>query len=63
MESLETVRESGREATHREFDRRVERQAEAVREALAGERFDAGFALGLEVEGYATDEPFAAWLD
>jgi len=55
MEPVETVRASRREATHREFDRRVRVQAAAVREAFEAERFDAGFALGLELEGYATD--------
>jgi hypothetical protein len=55
MESLETVRATRREATHEEFDRRVERQAEAVREALDDGRFAGGFAIGFELEGYATD--------
>jgi hypothetical protein len=55
MEPLEAVRESRREATHRKFDRRVRSQAEAVREAFEAGRFEGGFALGLELEGYATD--------
>lgn len=55
MDTLETVRETRREATRTAFDRRVETQAEAVREAIATGRFEGGFALGLELEGYATD--------
>lgn len=55
MDSRETVRETRRAATREAFDRRVEAQAEAVREAFDRERFDGGFALGLELEGYATD--------
>ncbi|MEF8842998.1 MAG: hypothetical protein V5A62_15460 [Haloarculaceae archaeon] len=55
MEPLETVRATRREAIHREFEHRVGAQAEAVRKAFDGERFDGGFALGLELEGYATD--------
>jgi len=55
MESVETVGESRREATHEEFDCRVEAQAEAVREAFREERFGGGFAVGLELEGYAAD--------
>jgi hypothetical protein len=55
MEPPETVRETRCEATHREFERRVERQAEAVRAAFEEGRFEGRFALGLELEGYATD--------
>ncbi|MDL5362684.1 hypothetical protein [Halalkalicoccus sp. NIPERK01] len=50
------VRRSLEDATRREFDRRVETQAAFLREQLDSGALDNGdFAVGLELEAYATD--------
>ncbi|QLG26362.1 hypothetical protein HUG10_01860 [Halorarum halophilum] len=53
---VDQVRRSLREDTQREFDRRVEDQADRLREALREGRLDSpGFGLGIELEAYAVD--------
>jgi hypothetical protein len=55
MDCAEVVRRSQRASTRRTFQRRVDRQAAALRERLRAGEFDGGFRLGLELEGYAVD--------
>lgn len=55
MDSATAVRSTRRAATHAEFGRRVTEQANDLRQAFAEGRFVGGFAIGLELEGYAVD--------
>lgn len=55
MESADLVRATRQPEARTEFDRRVERQAAALREAFAAREFPGGFAVGLELEGFALD--------
>jgi len=55
MDTVTTVRSTRRAATHAAFERRVEAQASALREAFAAGAFEGGYAVGLELEGYAVD--------
>lgn len=55
MHRAETVRRTRTAATREEFRRRVAEQAESLRAAFAAGRFEGRFAVGLELEGYATD--------
>ncbi|MFO8116312.1 MAG: hypothetical protein R6U01_13305 [Halorubrum sp.] len=55
MDCAEVVRQSQRASTRRTFQRRVNRQAAALRERLNAGEFTGGFRLGLELEGYAVD--------
>jgi hypothetical protein len=55
MDPVTAVRRTRRAATHAEFRRRVRRQADVLRSALVAGRFEGGYALGLELEGYAVD--------
>lgn len=53
---VDQVRRSLREDTRREFDRRVDDQADRLTEALREGRLDSpGFGLGIELEAYAVD--------
>lgn len=56
MDSASII-ERTRDASSREaFDQRVWEQAAELREAFESGRFKGGFALGLELEGYAVDD-------
>jgi hypothetical protein len=55
MDPVTAVRRTRRASTQVEFRRRVRNQADALRSALAADRFDGGFSVGLELEGYAVD--------
>jgi gamma-glutamyl:cysteine ligase YbdK (ATP-grasp superfamily) len=55
MQSVDTVRRSRASKTRHEFRRRVAIQAAVLRNALEAGEFAGGFALGLELEGYAVD--------
>lgn len=55
MDCAEVVEKTQRTSTRETFQRRVEEQAAALREALAAGALDGGFRLGLELEGYAVD--------
>ena len=55
MDSADVVEKSQRESTRRRFRRRVESQAQLLREALRNDAFEGGFRLGLELEGYTVD--------
>lgn len=52
---MATVRLTREASTAETFDRRVREQAAALRSAFEAGRFEGGFALGLELEGYAVD--------
>jgi hypothetical protein len=55
MGTAETVRRTQTNETHEEFARRVESQAERLREAFTAGRFEGRFQVGLELEGVAID--------
>lgn len=55
MNDVELVRATRRTEHHDEFDRRVRAQADALRDAFTGDRFDGTFTIGLELEGVAID--------
>ncbi|AGB38690.1 hypothetical protein [Natronococcus occultus] len=55
MNPGEFVRATQQDRTHAEFARRVNEQANALREAFAAGAFEGEFRLGLELEGYAVD--------
>lgn len=54
---IDLIKRSLRDATRREFDRRVDDQAARLTDAVRAGRLDSpGFGLGLEVEAYVVDE-------
>jgi hypothetical protein len=55
MDWAETVRRTREPGLREEFSRRAETQAASLRAALAAGEYGGGFALGLELEGYAVD--------
>lgn len=55
MDPGEFVRATRRDRTRAEFARRVDEQADALRETFAAGAFEGGFRIGLELEGYAVD--------
>ncbi|MFC4358229.1 hypothetical protein ACFO0N_09745 [Halobium salinum] len=56
MDPATAVRRTRRAAAHREFRSRVATQATTLREAFARGRFEGGFVVGLELEGYAVGD-------
>jgi hypothetical protein len=56
MDSSVIIRRTRDDTNEAAFDRRVSEQAAELREALAAGRFEGGFVLGLELEGYAVDD-------